>query len=815
MLIFKGPIARLLILSFTALALVAISISLGAVWSVQFSDRALEQVLARSDAATLSARIRSECLTLTSMVQRYVLEQTSNPLLREQIIDQEKKLDRLIQDAILRINPNDIDQSIELGNIRHSLIAFNTQAERVLEAFDEEGKAGAQTNAELKNLTEHYLGVLIQALSKFEETEAGRAAAARRQARQVIRSTSQVLAVFVIVTVVSTLMMSRIVLTRFVAPLNALLAEVKYIGHGRLDQLVDIHSQDEIGELANALNEMSAELHKYHQQQEAYAQDLEHLVSERTQEIEQRAMQLQTTAEITHAASGILDLEELLRLSVDLIRDRFGLYYVGLFLVDETGQHVVLRAASGEASRSLLTQRQTLRLDEKAMVCWSILHAQPRIAPRVDEESMRYPNPLLPETKSEIALPLMTRGEIIGALTVQSKQPDAFKQTDVTILQTMSGQVANAIGNARLYQDLQKEKLAAEAANRAKSAFLANMSHEIRTPMNAILGFTELLQRDPALSPEQRQNVATIHRSGEALLLLINNTLELSKIESGRMTLHEKVFSLHTLLDHLQNLFRLRASQKGLALSFDCPADAPRYVRADDMKLRQILINLMGNAIKFTDQGQITVLARMATQQEVQALIPGAAQKQDFLYFAVEDTGRGVLQSELDQIFEPFTQSAAGQPYQQGTGLGLAISRQYVHLMKGEMAVQSTPGQGSIFAFVIPVEIAPGGIEGETGLEQEFPADDKRIAVQPGIRTPELASPQLWQNIPAEWIGLFRQAILAADFEQARQLIDQIHAEHRELAGTLSGLALNFDVRGLLSLLPPEDDAPQTDPTAG
>ncbi len=802
--IFKGFIARLLILSFAALALVSISISLGAVWTVQFIDRALEQVLARSDTASLSARIRSECLTLTGMVQRYVLQETPNLNLRKQIAQQEKMLDRLIQEAILHIDPNDIDQSMELGDIRQNLIAFNTQAERVLDAFDQEKMAGTQTIYELNILIENYQGKLIQVLRKFEETEASRAADARHQARRAIASTIQVLAAIVVLTILLAWLMSRAVLTRFVAPLNTLQAGVTSIGRGILDQQIDIQTQDEMGELANALNEMSAELHKYRQQQEAYAQNLEQLVGERTRESERRAMQLQTAAEITHAASSTLNLEELITLSVDLIRDRFGLYYVGLFLVDEAREYAVLRAASGEASQNLLAQQQKLRLDENAMVCWSILYVQPRIAPRVDEESVRYPNPLLPETQSELTLPLITSGEVIGALTVQDKQPDAFKPADITILKTMSGQLANAIGNARLYQDLQSEKQIAEAANRAKSTFLANMSHEIRTPMNAILGFTELLLHDTTLLPEQRQNVATIHRSSEALLLLINNILDLSKVESGRMMLHEQAFNLHTLINHLQDLFHLRAIEKGIELTFCCYDSAPRYIKADDVKLRQVLINLLGNAIKFTSQGRIAVIARQARQEEIRAMIKQYDPKRFYLYVAVEDSGAGISPVELGQIFEPFTQTSSGVQLQQGTGLGLTISRQYIHLMGGEIAVHSEPEMGSTFSFVIPVEVLEGMIVEDIANGYIAQATYERGDLQRPTRPIQATSPELWQNIPTEWITLFRQAILAADFDQAKCLIEQIQPEHNELANTMSSLALNFDVRGLLSLLPPE-----------
>ena len=230
--------------------------------------------------------------------------------------------------------------------------------------------------------------------------------------------------------------------------------------------------------------------------------------------------------------------------------------------------------------------------------------------------------------------------------------------------------------------DLALSEQRALDANRAKSTFLANMSHELRTPMNAILGFVQLMKRDKGLNAEQRENVNIIERSGEHLLALINDVLSISKIEAGHVALNEHPFDLPRMLDGLRETFRLKAESKGLGFDVDLSDDMPRYVRGDEAKVRQVLINLLGNAFKFTETGGVVLRASWRDARAV---------------FEVEDTGRGIASEEIDKLFGAFVQTESGRLSQEGTGLGLAISRSFARLMGGDITVESEPGHGTVF----------------------------------------------------------------------------------------------------------------------
>jgi signal transduction histidine kinase/CheY-like chemotaxis protein len=249
-------------------------------------------------------------------------------------------------------------------------------------------------------------------------------------------------------------------------------------------------------------------------------------------------------------------------------------------------------------------------------------------------------------------------------------------------------------------------------ASRAKSLFLSNMSHELRTPLNAVLGFAQVLERSPTLEEKERESVSIIKSSGEHLLDLINDVLAIAKIEAGKVTLTEKPLDLRDLLRGVVEMIRVRTQAKGLQLVVDIPDDLPERVVGDEGKLRQVLVNLLGNAVKFTEEGGVALRAQW---------VDGVAS------FEVEDTGYGIAEEETERLFEAFAQTESGRLAREGTGLGLAISQNFVSLMGGRIRVQSTLGKGSIFAFEIALargqaETAEESAARVVGLEADQPS---------------------------------------------------------------------------------------------
>jgi PAS domain S-box-containing protein len=411
--------------------------------------------------------------------------------------------------------------------------------------------------------------------------------------------------------------------------------------------------------------------------------------------IRRRNEYLAVSAEIGKLVTSTLDLNSIFARTVNLVSERFHFYHAGIFIVEETGFNAALREATGDAGREMKEKKHILQVNDKSIVGKVTMDGQAVIVNDVTANPLHRPNPLLPETRAEAAIPLRIGSRVIGAIDIQAKTTGAFTEDDIAVLQTLADQVAVAIDNARSFELSQEAVMEMREIDRLKSQFLANMSHELRTPLNSIIGFSRVIIKgiDGPVTELQQQDLTAIYNSGQHLLGLINDILDLSKIEAGKMELAFDEVNISDITNSVLSTMSGLIKDKPIQIKRIIQPDLPT-VRADAIRVRQVMINLLSNAAKFTDEGNIVV--------EV-GLHPGQAGRND-VKISVTDTGPGISKQDQEKLFQPFSQ-VDDSPTRKtgGTGLGLSICQHIVNMHGGKIWVDSDTGKGSTFSFTLPL----------------------------------------------------------------------------------------------------------------
>lgn len=429
------------------------------------------------------------------------------------------------------------------------------------------------------------------------------------------------------------------------------------------------------------------------------------------EQLAQHTRHITIATEVSRAITSMLDVEQLLQQVVTLIANNYEFLACFVFLWDANAQHLV--KAAGQVTKAVSDDTAsylpftTIPLHTPANVIATA--ARTRQVTIVNDATFAAENLMATgqvASYAELAIPMLIGDQLVGILDVQSEFLNRFVEADEEILalKMLAEQLAIAVRNAQLFTEAQQARAAAEKASQAKSEFLANMNHELRTPLNAILGYTQLLQRmEPFDATNAAESLAIIQHSGEHLLTLINDIMDLSKIEARRMELYPSAFNLQAFLDGLMSLVRMQAEEKQVSFVYEPEIPVSTGVLADEKRLRQVLLNLLGNAVKFTEHGQVTFRVK---QLPAQSAVSDQASSHISVAFEVTDTGPGIATDELEHIFRPFERARATRQAVPGTGLGLALSQRLVQLMGGNITVHSVPGQGSTFRFELKLPVS-------------------------------------------------------------------------------------------------------------
>jgi signal transduction histidine kinase/sensor domain CHASE-containing protein len=420
------------------------------------------------------------------------------------------------------------------------------------------------------------------------------------------------------------------------------------------------------------------------------------------------AGQLQISAEIARETSSTLSLDDLLNRSVHLIRDRFEFYYVAVFLFDPIDQSIIIQDTTSNDSEIQIPRKTEIFTHTHPVVEYVLASGKPLAISKNEQGTIQIDCSRFPDTLTEVGIPLIFRNQVLGVLDIHTKSENHFSEDDVNVLQILADQIAVAVNNARLYQEQIETSDRLRELDHLKSQFLANMSHELRTPLNAIIGFSRIILQgiDGPITDIQREDLGAIHASGQNLLNMINNILDSSKIEAGKMELIFENVNITELIESVLVTARGLIHGKPIQMERRISTDLPT-VRADSLRLRQVLTNLISNAAKFTENGTITVSADVQTTPDFEPEI----------VICVTDTGCGITPFEQQNLFEPFSQAiSSGRQNNSGTGLGLSISKALVEMHGGRIGVTSALGYGSTFYFTLPVVMESDHIETRSKL---------------------------------------------------------------------------------------------------
>jgi signal transduction histidine kinase len=545
-----------------------------------------------------------------------------------------------------------------------------------------------QENTDLsKQLTTTVQNLVTNASNDITEANA--------QALSSVRFSTWALVIAVVLSLISSALIVWLYLGRnVIARITALSNRMLTLAGGDLKSPLPQGGPDEIGHMAESLavfRDNAAALDQLLAERERAAQRLEEVVRERTDELARSVEELRALGEVSQTVNSTLDLETVLSAIVSKAAQLSGTEAGTIYVFSEARREYQLRATYGMTG-SLIDSIKNQHAEISKAVTLVIEQRQPAQTPdlRAEPPSVARDIMLQAGYLARLVVPLLAADSIVGALVVRRQAPGEFPKSTIELLQTFAAQSVLAIQNARLFSEIEEKSRQLEVASQHKSQFLANMSHELRTPLNAILGYTELMA-DGAYGEPSEKMLGVLKRlesNGKHLLGLINDVLDLSKIEAGQLVLELSDYSVQDIAQTVRSTLEPLAVDKKLAFKVDVASQLPPG-HGDGRRLTQVLINLVGNAIKFTDAGEVAIKAE--------------AHNGSF-HVSVRDTGPGISAADQARLFQEFQQADnAITKKKGGTGLGLAISKRIIEMHGGRIWVESQPGQGSTFAFTLPV----------------------------------------------------------------------------------------------------------------